>query len=290
MSTVVIDPPEDQWYRVVLTRTGSSFSATLYDSVGAVLASTTATDSAHATSDRIVVHGGYTYYVDDITVTSAGAPATTVAVDSRGNLNGTYYFSPSLGQPSLIAGETDTSTAFNGTNAVAIGDSTLLNTSTRSERSAELWFRADTTTGRQVLYEEGGSTNGMVIYLEDTGLRARAWSDSTGWTNELDTAVRVAAGTTYHVVVTLDTDNSPNLTLYLNGSPVATASKPDTQPWSTHSDDGAIAVQNGSTRYHDGTFGAIGTNYFQGTVDDVSIYNTVLSASRVQARWIAGGP
>ncbi len=289
LSTVAFDPPEDQWYRVVLTRAGSNFSAGLYDSVGSLLSSTVATDSTHASSDRFVVHGGYTYYVDDITVTSASSPATTIAVDSIGNLNGTYYGAPTLGQASLVAGEADTSVAFNGANAVAIGDSALLNLTTRSERSAELWFRADTTTGRQVLYEEGGSTNGMVIYLENTGLRARAWSDSTAWTNELDTAVRVAAGTTYHVVVTLDTNNSPNLILYVNGSPVATASKPDTQAWNAHSDDGAIAMQNGSTRYHDGTFGATATNGFQGTIDDVSIYNTVLSPSRVQARWIAGG-
>jgi signal peptidase I len=290
LSTVSIDPPEDQWYRVALTRTAASFSVTLFDSVGTVLASTTATDSTHGGADRVVVHGGYTYYVDDITVTSATTAGTTVAIDSRGNLNGTYFAAPGLGQPSLIEGETDTSTSFNGTSAVTLGDNALLNTSTRSQRSAELWFRADTVTGRQVLYEEGGSTNGMVIYLEGAGLRARAWSDSTGWTNELDTVASVTAGTTYHVVVTLDTDSNPNQVLYLNGSQVDTASKPDTQLWNAHTDDGAIAVQNGSTRYHDGTFGATGTNYFQGTVDDVSIYNTVLSPSRVQARWIAGGP
>ena len=56
------------------------------------------------------MRGGYQYYVDDITVTSAGS-STTIAVDTRGNLNGTYTGSPSLGQPSLVDGEADTATA-----------------------------------------------------------------------------------------------------------------------------------------------------------------------------------
>ena len=289
LATTAFDPPENQWFRITLARTGSSFTAAVYDSSGGLLASASATDSTHGGADRFVVHGGYEYYVDDITVTSAGS-STTIAVDTRGNLNGTYTGSPSLGQPSLVDGEADTATAFTGANWVTLGDHSLLNLTTRAERTVELWFRANTTTGRQVLYEEGGSTNGMVIYLEGSALRARAWSASTGWANELDTTTSISAGQIYHVVVTLDTNASRNLVLYLNGSPVSSASKSDTNDWSTHSDDGGIAAQNGSSKYHDGTFGATGTNFFTGSIDDVAIYNSLLSASRVYAHWIAGTP
>lgn len=290
LATATFDPPEDQWYRVVLTRSGSGFSAAVYDSGATELASASTTDSTHGAANRFVVHGGYDYYVDDVTVTATTAPTSTVAIDAVGNLDGTYMASPGLGQPSLIDGETDTAVLFDGTAWVTIGDSSLLNTTTRSQRTVELWFRADVTTGRQVLYEEGGSTNGMVVYLDGTSLRARAWSNSTGWSNQLDTAAPVAAGQIYHVAVTLDTDADPNLILYVNGAQADTASKLDGNAWNAHTDDGGIAAQNGSTRYHDGASSGTGTNGFRGAIDDVAVYNTVLPASRIMIHWTAGTP
>ncbi len=282
--------PVDAWYRVVLDCAGGSFTATVYDAGGAPLATVAATDATYTGLDRFVVRGGYDYYVDDVTVTTPNGPGAIVAADTMGVLDGTYVGSPTLGQPSLVDGETDTSVTFNGTNGVAIGDHNLLNTSTRTQRSVELWFNATGVSGRQVIYEEGGSTNGMVIYLDGPTFRARAWSASTGWSNELDTSAPISAGQIYHVVVTLNTASNPNLILYLDGTSVDSASKADGNAWSTHSDDGAIAGQNGSTRYHDGTTGSSGTNLFTGTIDDVAIYNTILSPSRVQAHWIAGTP
>lgn len=286
LASTSFNPPEDAWYRVVLARSGSSLVAGVYDTGGSQLALVSATDSTHAGAERFVVHGGWEYYVDDITLTAAAANPTTIAVDTMGNLGGDYVGSPDLGVPSIVAGEIDTAVAFDGSNHVLIGDHPLLNTSTRSQRTAEMWFRADAIGGRQVVYEEGGGTNGMVIYLDGSTLRARAWSNSTNWSNDLDTSTTVSAGVVYHVVVTLDTAASPNLILYLNGAQVDSASKSDTRDWNAHSDDGAIANQNGTTRYHDGT--SSGSNPFTGVIDEVAIYNTILSPSRVAAHWSAG--
>jgi hypothetical protein len=288
VASASFNPPENQWYRVTLTRSGSSLTAAAYSSGGSLLSSVSGSDSSYGSVDRFVVHGGYEYFVDDVTVTASGASPTTVATDTMGTMDGTYTGSPALGQPSLVSGESDTSVLFDGGNWVALGDSDLLNIGARRWRSAELWFRADTTSGRQVLYEEGGSSNGMVIYLDGSSLRARAWANA--WSNDLDTIATITAGQVYFVVVTLDAETSPNLILYLDGYAVDSASKPDTKDWSAHSDNGGIAAQNGSTKYHDGSNSGSGDCGFHGVIDDVSIYNSALSADRVLLHWLAGMP
>ena len=122
------------------------------------------------------------------------AGAGTVAVDRIGTLDGTYVGSPTLGEPSLLTGISSSSVEFGGGDAVLLGDSALINTTTRDTRTVELWFEADALAGRQVLYEEGGSTNGMNVYLDSSTLYGRAWSGSTGWSNDLQVTEPVTAG------------------------------------------------------------------------------------------------
>jgi hypothetical protein len=126
----------------------------------------------------------------------------------------------------------------------------------------------------------------MNIYLDGTTLYGHAWSQSTGWSNTLATSTTIAAGTRYHVAVTLDAVNTKRLTLYLDGVAVSTATKTDAGLWSQHSDDGGIAHVNGSTKFHDGN--ASSGYYFDGTIDEVVIYNSVLSAAVVANHHAAG--
>lgn len=284
-TTVAFDPPEDAWYRLELVRTGAEMTLTAYDGGGTVLATASATDATTTTFDRLVVRGGHEYFVDDVTVVQLYSP--TVAVDRIGTLDGSYVGGPAAGVTGLVAGDPDTAVEFDGINdAALIGDAAAINTTTRAERSVELWFQTDTTTGRQVIYEEGGTLNGMVIYLDGPTLYARAWSEATLWSNALTTSTAVAAGTRYHVAVTLDAVTARQLTLYVDGAPVSSATKTDGGLWSAHTDDGAIGYANGGTEFHDGDAGA--GYHFDGKIDEVVLFNSVLAPATVANHYDAG--
>ena len=96
---------------------------------------------------------------------------TAVNLGSGGAaIDGTYRNAPTLGAAALYAGG-NTSVDFDGVNDhIGIPDSALINTaSSTAERTIEMVFNADDVISRQVLFEEGGGTNHLSIYI-DNGL------------------------------------------------------------------------------------------------------------------------
>ncbi len=278
-SSVAFNAPEDAWYRLELARNGSSITLTAYDGGGAVLATTSAVDGTTTSFDRFVVRGGWDYYIDDLTVTQTSTVGT--AVDRIATLDGQYQGGVVTGVVDVATGDGDTAAAFDGVDdIVLIGDSALINTTTRPERTVELWFEANSLTGRQVLYEEGGGTNGINIYLDGGVLYGTAWSNSTGWSNSLIVSTGVTAGTRYHVGISLDAVTARSLEMYVDGVSVGSATKTDAAQWNAHTDDGAIGALNSGTRFHDGTAGG-GGFHFDGNIDEVVLYNTALPADRI---------
>lgn len=68
--SININPPEDVWYRMVMTKTGSNLSLEMYDDAGILVASGSGTDTTYTTGfSRVVIHGGHNYLIDDLTVT-----------------------------------------------------------------------------------------------------------------------------------------------------------------------------------------------------------------------------
>lgn len=286
-STVAFNPPEDTWYRLELVKSGSSLTVNAYNGGGTILASTSATDSTTNSFDRVVVHGGWDYYVDDLRVAQT-FPATAAA-DRIGTLDGSYAGTPTLGVPGLVNGQPDTAVDLDGaSDSVLLGDSPDINTSTRAERTTELWFEADSVAGRQILYEEGGTVNGLNVYLDGATLYATAWGDTLGWSNDLVVSTAIAVDTRYHVAVTLDAVTTRRLVLYVDGSPVGTATKADSAQWNAHSDDGAIGVLNGGTRFHDGNSSGTGNFPFDGTIDEVVLFNSIVPAADIANHHAAG--
>jgi len=287
-SSVSFNPPEDAWYRLRMTRVGTSITLNAFDTSGAVLASTSATDSTTTAFDRVSVRGGWDYYIDDLKVSAFAVGAPVTAADRVGTLPGTYAGGPTSGRPGLVTNDGDTAVRFDGIDdIVLLGDSTLINTTTRDQRTVELWFVPERVTGRQVLYEEGGGTNGLNIYLDGAQLYATAWTNS--WTNQLITIAptSMAVGVRHHVAVTLDAVTTKQLTMYLDGVAVATSSKTDSGSWAAHTDDGGIGAQNSDTRFHDGTASGGGNN-FAGTIDEVVLFNSTPSAAHIADHFVAG--
>jgi signal peptidase I len=283
-SAVSFNPPEDAWYRLELVRTGAVLTLNAYDGGGALLATVSATDATYSSFDRFVVHGGWEYYIDDIAISQLAS--VNAAADRIGTLDGEYAAGVVTGVGDVATGDADTAALFDGIDdIVLIGDSPSINTSSRAERTTELWFNAEDLSGRQVLYEEGGTGNGLSIYLDGSMLYTTAWSSS--WSKPLVVSSGVTTGRRYHVGVTLDAVGSRQLELYLDGLSVGTATKTDSKRWRGHSDDGAIGGLNGGTKFHDGNASGGGFN-FEGAIDEVVLYNSALAPDRIANHAQAG--
>ncbi|MEL7357991.1 MAG: G8 domain-containing protein [Cyanobacteria bacterium J06560_6] len=176
----------------------------------------------------------------------------------------------------------------NGTGRAEIKNSTDINLGIQPERSLSFWFKADEITGsnrKQVLYEEGGTVRGLNAYLVGDDLYVGGWNQPTGkesgWRGDWIKATnRIEADKWHHVAFTLDgSDTVQNgaLTAYLDGNKLG--SRRGSQLWG-HGDRVALGNIAQKTRFHDGI--GSGSQGLNGTIDEVNIYNQVLSQGQVK--------
>lgn len=166
---------------------------------------------------------------------------------------------------------------------IDLGNANPITKTQLDQRTVELWFRPASTSGRQVLYDEGGNARQIAVYLDGSTLHAYA-HDNT-WDTDLDATVTIAAGTTYHVVAVLDATGN-DLALHVNGSLVAMASKSDGADMGVRAGGMSIGRASGQMRYHDGQDRS--TNAFTGTIDEVAVYDRALTIGEIQDHWAAG--
>lgn len=192
-------------------------------------------------------------------------------------VDGTYSGGYTQGSSALY-GSGDVSVNFDGTNGlVSIPDSSSINTTTVTERTIELVFRADDVINQQVLYEEGGSTNSLAIYIE--GGRVYFEGRDAGDWGPFGISAAITTGQVYHATLVLDQPNG-EMRGYLDGALVGTGTI--TVPLSAHSGNIYIGGTSDGAVYHDGPDGSSGYN-FDGRISDVAIYNSVLDDTTIQA-------
>ncbi|MDJ0660630.1 MAG: cadherin domain-containing protein [Crocosphaera sp.] len=207
-----------------------------------------------------------------------------ITADNLGSLgsvvDGTYSGNPTVGVLGLTS-NSNTAVDFDGVDdGILIPDNNNINTSSSTKKTIELTFNADTLSGTQVIYEQGGITKGLNIYLEDNQLNFGAWVSGAGeWLSyEID------AHTTYNVALVFD---SGELTAYVNGESIGTVTTSFTYIPS-HSGDVAIGQMNDATRFSDDSSSSANSGYyFDGTIDDVALYNKALSSQRIAAHYSA---
>lgn len=190
-------------------------------------------------------------------------------------LNGTYMNTPALGSGALY-GDGDVSAAFNGSNEyISIPNSNLINVGNHAQRTIELVFNADTTIGRQVLYEEGGATNAFSIYIDNGSVYVNG-RDAGAW-GPVNISAPIQAGKTYHVAFTFDFPAGQFIG-YLNGEVIGSSAVNAIFP--SHTAAVAIGRMSGDSWFHDGAQN--GNNYyFDGRISDVALYNTSLTATEI---------
>ncbi|MGF1665693.1 MAG: LamG-like jellyroll fold domain-containing protein, partial [Acidimicrobiia bacterium] len=215
----------------------------------------------------------------------------TVADDAIGSVNGTYSGGPVLGVPGLIASG-GTAVSFDGTNDVVIlPDSNLLNTFTRRAQTVELWFQADAVTNRQVLFETGGTSRGMSMYLFQGRVYVGAWntandaSADTPWASgPAFVSTPVEAGVIHHLAMVYDADAN-RLQGFLDGVSIGTVAGIGTLHTATA--DNAIGAMREGARFHDSLTGGQGF-FFDGVIDEVAVYSEALPTARIVAHHRSG--
>ena len=199
-----------------------------------------------------------------------GEASGTAAADERGANPGAYANSPALGQASLLATDaTNTAVNFDGTNDnVRIANSATLGLS--SPLSLEAWikpaslptsgsFASILTKAESYSLQFNGPRLEFTIIQNGTRRRLQAPSGA------------IVAGQAYHVVGTYD---GATQRLYVNGTQVASAAL--TGPASAGGNPLYVGSWDGSHEF------------FKGTIDEVAVYGSTLSAARVGAHYNDG--
>ena len=171
---------------------------------------------------------------------------------------------------------------FNNNDYVSIGSSSDINSGIHAQRTVEAWFRTNNknSSTRQVIYEEGGGTRGLNIYIRSGRLYVGGWnrrSSESNWTGTWEYTTSFQSNQWHHVALTLNGGNNVTnnaLKLYLDGSNVI--SEPGSKIWG-HNPANIGRTLNGS-RYDNGT----GNGYtFNGKIDEVRIWNVERTQAQI---------
>lgn len=182
-----------------------------------------------------------------------------------------------VGDPEFVGGGVE----FDGDDAILIPNSSDINLGIHEERTISITFNTDDVTSTQVLYEEGATVRGLVIYIDDGLLYIGGWNIPTsesGW-NPVFISTPISAGVDNTVSLVLNGDETVQpgaLSGFLNGSQFGSAA--GSQLWS-HGGGIGIGATNGSTILHTGN--STESNFFTGTIDNFSIYNRALTESEL---------
>jgi PKD repeat protein len=195
-----------------------------------------------------------------------GESAGTTASDSGVNGNpGAYVSGVQLGAAGALVGVGNTAATFDGASGLLASSAQFANPTTYSE---ELWFSTTTTNGGKLI-GFGSSATGTSgsydrhVYMENDGrLTFGTW---TGQTNTITSPTGYNDGAWHHLVAT---QSSVGMRLYLDGALVASGSQPGAQDYTGYWRVGG-----------DTTWGP--QPWFAGTIDEVAVYSSALTAEQV---------
>lgn len=201
-----------------------------------------------------------------------GESSGTTASDETGNYDATYANSPTLGEAGAISGDSNTSVLLaSASQQYAEIDSSL--SITAYPFTIEAWVKttatADSTVGAFVV----STTNNQMFALrvDASGYAYNYARNTSGVLAESTTAVN--DGYWHHIVAVFAASN--DRTIYVDG--VAE---------DTHAANVTLPAIN---RFSIGRMGDSSPgSYFNGTVDEVAVYDTALSASTILAHYNAG--
>jgi len=205
---------------------------------------------------------------------TSGTTARSSAVSGGA---GTYTGGPTLGVPgpTLYGSTANTAVGFDGQDDGVYTRTPLINPTTFS---TELWFSSTSASGGKLISfgdrQSGGSSNyDRHVYLQPDGhLTFGTW---TGQANLVTSERAYNDGAWHQMVATMGSDG---MRLYVDGVEVGFNPNTGAQGYTGYWRVGGDTPWNGDA-------------YIRGSVDEVAIYNRVLSSAEVLGHWnAAGGP
>jgi hypothetical protein len=232
------------------------------------------TNDVSAQLDPSSITDGHVYLFEDV--------GTDVSDDSANN-----HTINLIGSPQVVDGLKGKALQFDGVDdGVHIPDETMVNLSTHQNRTVIAIFQcADVTKPeKQVVYEEGGTTRGLNIYVHEGLVYVGGWnlSDYTPeWTGTYLSAP-ISSGAWYAVaMVVRDTgaaQEDDKFEMWMDGELIATGPGGQLQ---SRSNDCGIGYHNSETKFHDGNSSSTG-DYFEGTIDEIWMINAALTQVELQ--------
>lgn len=200
---------------------------------------------------------------------------------SNQGLNGTF-----VGKPKSVNGIANKALEFNGTSdGIKIPDSPRINITNKfSNRTVAALFNCSDVTKnqKQVIFEEGGQTRGLAIYVFEGKLYVGGWNRAAAennWQGAWPSA-DIKSNTWYHVGLVLrnaaDKIEDDKLEMWLDGKLIKKEEGALLHP---HGDDTGIGFLNQNSFYHDGGRAATNTDWFGGLIDEVIVYGSAFKAA-----------
>jgi len=216
-----------------------------------------------------------------------GESSGTTAVDEIGNFDGTYEGSPTLGASGAISGDDDTAVDFDGSDdAVAISRNPLI---TDNSRSVAAWIKT-TNAGTDQIFGMGDEfdnpdprSENWEFNLEDNTLAFRTSNGNRIWSEP--SGVDLNDGNWHHVVITMDgaIKDQRGVHAWADGVKLSVSSESTADPINTHSN--AMAIGAGVP------WSSASNNrqkWFTGTLDEVVLYDRVLSEDEIKTQFAKG--
>ena len=187
-----------------------------------------------------------------------------------------------VGNPQVVDGLKGKALQFNGVDdGVHIPDAATVNLSTHQNRTVIAIFQCSDVTKpeKQVVYEEGGTTRGLVIYVHEGLVYVGGWnlSDYTPeWAGTFLSAP-ISSNAWYGVAMVLRdgtaAQEDDKFEMWMDGELIAKGPGAELR---SRSNDNGIGYANAQTKLHDGNVTG-GGNYFEGIVDEIWMINAALT-------------
>lgn len=203
------------------------------------------------------------------------------AKDEMSATGGTYVNSPTVGQAGALLGDSNSAVSFDGVN-----DYVSIANQTTADFSLELWIKttAQSRTGSQAYYGDGliwsdvaGTADDFVLAILNNRASFFDGDANGGAGRSISGTTLLNDGQWHHLVATRQSGNATNgLQLYVDGRL-------------------EVAGGAGTAILDDNSKIAIGGNtldgrYYTGSIDEVAIYNNVLSPGQVANHFNAAVP
>lgn len=245
---------------------------------------------------------GVARYTADFTVPGAPFTLSTVAEDTEGTDDGTFTNSPTLGAEALIMGG-GPSVSFDSTSSNYISvtaAASINNLFSAGGKTIECWIKptgvnGDSANSGWIMSKDDASgvyNNGRqgwgLQYFGDSGYISffQRFDDGVSavsygvWTT---TSSSIMDNQIYHVVVTYNGSSTSNIPeIWLNGIKQSLITAASPTGGHTAADDSTAPLVIGSCDP------VTNTRYFDGNIDEVAIYSSVLADSEIQNHYIYG--